>query len=143
MPQFELNTPWRKHAYDDLDELARGYVEAMFFTNGDTADERENLLNELGVQKLTRASVKRIKRDCNKFTGIIMPDGCFVRQWLDRFPKYSDEQAGRDLWFTRQGHGVGFWERQELGEAGDALSDAARTLGEHYVYVNRGWIHAE
>lgn len=160
-----------KSAYDSLDEFARGYVEAMFFTNGDTGDDNENRLNDMGVERLTRASVAAIKRDCAAFLGTVMPDGCFVRQWLDRLPDYSDEQAGHDFWFTRQGHGVGFWDRRELrsdaghyfaerqapaqwndgtrrqfmavrGKSyGEHLSDAARAMGECYVEIWRGWIH--
>lgn len=169
MPEFILNKP-RKSPYDSLNEFAQGYVEAMFFTNGDCGDDREDLLNELGVTRLTKASIAKIKNDCNAFLSHIMPDGCFVRQWLDRVDGYSDEQAGRDFWFTRQGHGVGFWDRKELesdaqelwrelgcprvGEKGwneyasarenspgNALTAACKAFGESYVEVWRGWIH--
>jgi hypothetical protein len=37
---------------------------------------------------------------------------------------YDLEQAGRDFWFSRNGHGVGFFDRG-LGEAGDALQAVA------------------
>lgn len=171
MPQFQLNKPSRnRKAYDNLSEFAKGYIEAMFFTNCDSGDDNEHLANELGVERLTNASIVAIKRDCDKFLNMIMPDGCFVRQWLDRVDDYSDEQVGHDLWFTRQGHGVGFWSRKELesearnlwlelgsprvGEPGwneyasaretspgNALSEVARKMGETYVEIYRGWIH--
>jgi hypothetical protein len=134
MPEFLLDTAHRG-------SHPRGYVEAMFFTNGDTGDEREFYLNELGTERLTRAAVKDIKKDCDAFLGHIMPDGCFVRQWLDRFEDYDDAQAGRDFWFTRQGHGAGFWDRDQLKESGEALSVAARAFGEAYVETWRGWIY--
>ena len=135
MPQFILNTPptradygravaygyakpqnpRRVHPYNDLSDFAKGYVEAMFFTNGDTGDERENLLNDWGVERLTRASVANIARDCAAFLSHIMPDGCFVQQWFERVSdKYTLDRAGNDFWFTRQGHGVGYWDREEL-----------------------------
>ena len=143
MPKFELNRPARRvHPFYALDDFAKGYVEAMFFTNGDTGDEREDLLNDLGAERLTRAAVARIAADCRKFLGHIMPDGCFVQQWIDRAEGYNIEQAGRDFWLTRQGHGVGFWCRKELnGELGAGLTDAAAAQGEVYPSVNRGWIH--
>lgn len=148
MPQFELNTPTRRtspakpHAFYGLSDFAKGYVEAMFFTNGDTGDEREALLNELGVERLTRASVAAIARDCDAFTGKFGPDGCFIQQWLDRSPDYTDAQAGRDFWFTRQGHGVGFQDREELTpEQAETLRGAAHAMGETYVECYRGWIH--
>jgi hypothetical protein len=143
MAQFELNTYARKtHPFYDLNDFAKGYVEAMFFTNGDTGDDRENLLNDLGVDRLTRASVAAIKRDCDAFLSKIGPDGCFMRQWLDR-AEYSDERAGNDFWFTRQGHGVGFWCRDDelTQEQQDAFCTAAKSFGETHVEVWRGWIH--
>lgn len=142
MPEFILSRPARKHPYYALDDFAKGYVEAMFFTNGDTGDEREYLLNELGVERLTRAAVKRIAADCRAFLSHIMPDGCFVQQWINRAENYDMEQAGRDFWFTRQGHGVGFWDREELrGELGAGLTAAAEAQGEVYPHVQRGWIY--
>lgn len=116
MPQFCINLPDKdSHPYWQLDEFARGYVESMFFTNCDTGDEREDLANELGVGRLTRESVANIRADCSAFLGHTMPDGCCVRQWLDRAPEYDDGQAGIDFWLTRQGHGVSFEDRPELG----------------------------
>jgi len=38
---------------------------------------------------------------------------------------YDAEAAGRDYWYTRNGHGVGFWDRG-LDDVGEELSDAAR-----------------
>ena len=180
MPQFRLNrSPYVKgdepgvrtpHPFYALDDFAKGYVEAMFFTNGDTGDEKEDKLNELGVERLTKASVAAIKSYCGDFLGQIMPDGCFARQWINRAESYDDEQAGRDLWFTAQGHGVGFWDRKELeldlfepsaeqraatqtggwradgegpckGTIGEGLTEAAKKAGERYVEHWRGWIH--
>ena len=90
MPQFILNTPpsaadaqravaygYLKpakrravHPFNDLDEFAQGYVEAMFFTNGDIWDEtRPDRLNEMGVSRLTRDAVETIKGNCIRFQG--------------------------------------------------------------------------
>ncbi len=49
---------------------------------------------------------------------------------------YDDAAAGRDYWYTRNGHGVGFWDRG-LGEVGDKLADAAR-----YSEVDVYWTDA-
>ena len=42
---------------------------------------------------------------------------------------------GHDLWLTRNGHGVGFWDRGMLKTLGEALTDVAQDLGEVYIYV--------
>lgn len=47
-------------------------------------------------------------------------------------------QAGHDLWFTRNGHGVGFWEPEwqaEVDPNGD-LDKAARAMGGYDLYVS-------
>lgn len=158
MPEFILNAPQRFHAcpgersgppahpYYALDEFAKGYVEAMFFTNGDTGDsERENYLNELGTDRLTRAAVASIAAYCAEFQNNA---AALLKQayTLD----YTPEQAGRDLWFTAQGHGVGFWDRDVLDVPADAVPDAgldralsvvAKHSGETTVETWRGWIH--
>jgi len=141
MPQFIINNTKPRH-YGPNHDFVAGYIEAMYFTNGDTGSDNDDLLNELGTSRLTREALADIKADCDRFIGTIMPDGCFARQWLDRVEDYDDEQAGRDLWFTRQGHGVGYWEREQLkGYIGEGLTDAAKRLGEANVEVWRGWIY--
>ena len=110
MPEFSLNKPRKSHPFYTLDSFARGYVEAMFFTNGDIGDEkREDRLNEMGVERLTRKSVEAIARDCTAFQANAGP---LLAQAYAR--DYDESQAGRDFWFTRQGHGVGYWDRKEL-----------------------------
>jgi hypothetical protein len=50
---------------------------------------------------------------------------------------YDWEMLGHDLWLTRNGHGAGFWDRNELKKdgLGDKLSDIARKMGEKDPYV--------
>ena len=50
---------------------------------------------------------------------------------------YTETQAGRDFWFTRCGHGVGYWDRKELelNNIGERLSAFARSCGESYAYL--------
>ena len=47
------------------------------------------------------------------------------------------EQAAHDIWLTRNGHGVGFWDRPEIygEEAAKILTRCAQCLGETSVYV--------
>jgi hypothetical protein len=141
MPNFQLSKPfYNSHAYYSLDDFAKGYVEAAFFTNGDTCDENENLLNDLGVERLTKKAVAKIANDCAQFQkeAADLLNQAYLRD-------YDDSQAGRDFWFNRQGHGVGFWDRKELeeNELGEKLSEASKKFGEAYFYVERGWIHCD
>lgn len=143
MPEFIINDCAAPRAYYALSDFAKGYVEAMFFTNGDCGDDDEFILNRLGVERLTRQAIVDIAADCDKFLGTILSDGCFVQQWIMRACEehsYTEDRAGNDFWYTRQGHGVGYWDR-DLGEIGDTLADAARQFGEATVEQYRGWIY--
>lgn len=166
MPQFILNTPptradvtravaygyakpvkGRKvHGYNDLDEFAQGYVEAMFFTNGDTGDDREDRLNEMGVARLTRESIASIAADCEAFqtanaaaieaAKALEPGGegfTYGRDELD------DSRLGNLFWFARQGHGVSFEDNGDAQCLSD-LQEAAQATGESYVEAWGGWI---
>jgi hypothetical protein len=42
---------------------------------------------------------------------------------------YDEAAAGRDFWFTRNGHGVGYWDRDLPGELGDKLTEVAEKFG--------------
>jgi len=49
---------------------------------------------------------------------------------------------GHDIWLTRQGHGVGFWDRKELpATLRDACTQACRKMGECYPEFYRGWLY--
>lgn len=152
MPQFNLNKPTRAaHPFYALSDFAKSYVEAMFFTNGDCGDERENLLNDRGVEGLTTKSVEVIGATCHKF----MTDNAkLINDCLDidesdllysRGNPISEERLANCLWFSRQGHGVSATDWAGPGSAGydllEAFDNVARDMGESNVEVYRGWIH--
>jgi hypothetical protein len=131
MPQFILNEKADTSSIA-LDDFTHGYIEAMFFTNGDTGDDNESLLNDLGIAAITLESMESIKHDCRRFMSEAATQ---LEEAINT--GYTLESAGRDFWFTRQRHGVGFWDRDELREndLGEKLSDIARKFGEVCVCV--------
>lgn len=50
------------------------------------------------------------------------------------FENMEDSQIGHDFTLTRNGHGVGFWDRG-LGEVGDKLTALCKPFGEVSAYV--------
>ncbi len=50
------------------------------------------------------------------------------------FEPQSENRLGFDLFLTRNGHGAGFWDRG-LGIIGKRFTEAAKDLGEIYLYV--------
>lgn len=50
---------------------------------------------------------------------------------------FPDDRWPHDFWLTRNGHGVGFWDREEVygKEAAHLLSEVSRRFGEKDAYV--------
>jgi len=150
MPKFVLNRGNPPLTFDSLSPFARGYVEALFFTEScsdfdssewDTPEAQEDIAegrvggcfpNDATVNDLSPAALASIVEDCAEFESKAAEN---LRQAYAR--DYEPEQAGRDFWFTRNGHGVGFWDRDELDAdgLGERLSKIAKRLGE----VNPFW----
>lgn len=156
MPEFIMEG--RKQAARELDAFTYGFIEAMFFTNSSPAwtladiesdpegwkEAREEgtidgeLPGDLGYTDIHPESLAAIKADCEDFQTQcrVVLDAAYSR------PGYDAAQAGRDLWFTSQGHGVGYWDRAPLdytpeGAArslGEYLTDKAREFGESHVW---------
>jgi hypothetical protein len=71
---------------------------------------------------------KQAREDVGGFVALLEREGV---QWSDAM---SPESFGHDFWLTRNGHGVGFWDRG-LGELGDTLTTWASSYGTVYLYV--------
>lgn len=159
MPQFKMDTfgeitpPGAPPVtYQALSAFVQGYIEAMFFTDSSPAftmskieanpadwqeAEREGTSDgqfpgDACFDDLDGESLARIIAECAAFEA---EAAHLLAAAYDR-PGYEEVQAGRDFWFTRNGHGVGFWDRKELDAdgLGDRLSDVAR-----YSEVNTFW----
>lgn len=131
MPQFILGhgSPATAHAFVQLSPLAQGYIEAMFFTSTGTGDDGD--LECATVEELSPVTMARILEDCGAFAQTYHAD--LTEAYEHPRIEYDAEQAGRDLWFTRNGHGAGFWDR-DLGATGERLSNHARGLGSVDLY---------
>lgn len=156
-PGFETAYKWRL-----LDAFTQGYIEALFFTESEPQTTREDAFTargtirktwrravEEGQQKdipedfgfadLAPDSLAKIIEDCRAFQEANRADleeACGMPSGRRGEP-YDMTRAGHDFWFTRNGHGVGFWDR-DLGDVGEKLSAACgwrTTFGEVSVYL--------
>lgn len=97
-------------------DFRAAYVEAIRFTEAE----------EIGDAELSREALARITADCETF-------------WNDNCALIEDNpiQAGHDFWLTRNGHGAGFWDREEIWgkENAQSLTDAAHAAKECEVYT--------
>lgn len=117
---------------EDLTPFQRGFFEAMFFTNFG-ADDGD--LCEKGFSDLSPPMLFACLEDCDTFYRNNLPH---IMRAMDvkvgHPPVYDEEMAGRDFWFTRNHHGVGFWDRG-LGELGNTLTKAAHGYRELAPYL--------
>lgn len=143
MPEFVLDygTTEGETWYKSLDSFTRGYVEAMFFTCTGTGDDEESGLETASVDDLAPQAREDIAKECADWqeANAALLDLAYARQ------EYDPEQAGRDYWYTRNGHGVGFWDRTVLDAdgLGDKLSAAARYSDRYLTRGDDGLIYYE
>ncbi len=117
--------------FSELDSFAKAYVEAIFFTEGGPDHEE---WSEKDFGDLAPETIRRIIADCKKFED---ENGEAIAVGADRGSgEYSAwQQAGHDFWFTRNGHGVGFWDGDWPEPQASQLDKAAKSFGSADMYV--------
>jgi hypothetical protein len=115
--------------------MADAYIEAFFFADCGEDGQPDT---DAELAPITRL---QIERDCARFIALC--------EWRnpDLLLGLSDEKLGHDFYYTRNGHGVGFWEGEIRGyteEQAKALSDLSRIFGNaDYYQGDDGLIYAE
>lgn len=108
------------------DPFLRGYLDAALFTTDAEipggCDYVECGRSDEMFPSLPEYFLSKAKEDCARFeadnAALLEKAGDFWRN-------------GADFWYTRNGHGVGFWDRGYPDEVADPLSEAARKFGYH------------
>lgn len=106
----------------DLQTMTRGYIEAALWA--DLFDSEGNTLDEYTYTDVEPKSRNTAEAICASF--LVDTVEIDTSEW-------TDEELGRDLWFTSQGHGTGFWDRGR--EAGQLLTDIARRYMARDIYA--------
>ncbi len=157
MPEFQLDTSGKVKLpltvlprlgvvvfWSDLDAFTQGYIEALFFTENDPGRTKANwtdfdeefcqggsIPSDAGFVDLAPETLEKIVADCTRFKL-----ACVHVQPLMGENGYPDErQAGRDFWFTRNSHGVGFWDGDWPEPHATDLERAANAAGAAEVYL--------
>jgi hypothetical protein len=93
----------------------RAYIEAALWSSN---TEDGTALDQIDAE-LEDTTQAAMRRDCQRFYA--------ANQHLMNDPA----QGGHDFWLTRNHHGTGFWDRDNLPEdVGEALTQAAHAFGE-------------
>lgn len=126
---------WR--SWGELDAFTQGYIEALFFTWPEDEGDFIGGITSPAFGDLAPEALASIIADCREFQ-----DGDAFKAFADwragcDGDEATDDQAGRDFWFTRCGHGVGFWDRPVTfyGACMDALDKAAQEAGNVDAYL--------
>jgi hypothetical protein len=137
VPQFQLigrNDP----RIQKLDAFTIAYIEAIFFT---ACEENVGHPDTVAVQQLADSTLARIVFDCAQFqrrakTGGYM-GGPLILDDLRVAPSpdcSAETHAGHDFWFTRNGHGTGFWDGDWEELAGEELTKIAKQFSNLDLY---------
>ena len=137
MPEFILDrgSIESTRAFNGLDEFTQGYIEAAFFTSTGPDNEHEGL-GAASFDEIESYALAKVMTDCSNFQdqNARLLDQAYGKQGKYEREAYDARRAGMDYWYTRNGHGTGFWDRG-LGELGDQLANAARY---HEINMARG-----
>lgn len=137
MPEYHLDTDGEVAApasaklwphplrWNQLSEFAQGYIQAMFWTSeargvsteewqADEDHDEGSIPGDVGFADLAPNALAAILTDCADFE---RDNAAMLADALER--GYGAERAGHDFWLTRNHHGAGFWDREELEPEGE------------------------
>jgi hypothetical protein len=125
----------RLHA-KNLDAFTQGYVEAALFSSTDnlTPSGGAPLDKKYTIYDICGQTLMKMSMDCEDFQ----------KKYRELYEQgdWSDIEAGRDFWFTRNSHGTGFWDRgyknPKKEKIGKQLTHAAKSYGEYNLYLGDG-----
>ncbi len=126
-----------------MDQFTRAYLECALFAETDNSDDSggEPLDRNFDVEDFAPESIERAMQECAKFQEDNLEYILKTPDWKGSDSYRCDgykglECAAHDFWFTRNGHGVGFWDREYYTqEEKDKLTKACKEFGECWVYV--------
>jgi len=105
----------------NLEIFTNATIEALYFTDTGDIDQPDS---DMELDNETRLD---LEADCRSFWSSY---GCFIINEDGQ----TIEKAGHDFWFTRNGHGVGFWEGH-WPVYGDILDKGSKNYGEFQTYL--------
>lgn len=106
-----------------LDLFVKAYKRCALWT--ETNDDCVPL-EDLDIA-LSENTIKKMTADCEDFV---------ISHWKT-LKQLDPEKSGHNFWWTRNEHGTGFWDREELGKIGEELTEACAPYGEQVLYCTK------
>lgn len=117
-----------------MDAFTQGYIACALWSSHDesTPEGGEPLDANYSVSDIAPEAMEALTACCDEFQELHA--ALLARAYA--CPGYEPSRAGHDFWLTRNGHGAGFWDRDELkGGLGDELTNAAKQYPTCDLYV--------
>lgn len=128
-----------REALDSLDDFTLAYIRAALWSSHDesTPDGGEPMDENYEASDLAPGALRKIILECARFQTTHAADLALAYAQYPVTEEYSGPMcAGHDFWLTRNGHGCGFWDRDELdADLAIRLTDAAKACGTSDLYV--------
>jgi len=122
MSEFQMPVG-NSEKWSDLPWIVKGYIQAAFFTE---CNEDHPELADATFSDISEESLATILVDCALFQNKSVD---YLEKACELAGK-SEESLGMDFWYTRNGHGVGFWEKGRWPKYGARLDRLAKEFGE-------------
>jgi hypothetical protein len=115
---------------EGLDKFTEGYITAALWSSTD--DKGEPFDSNYSINDFAPETLQKMRENSYKFQ-----NDDLNHEALDKYTDvYSSDYAGHDFWLTQNGHGAGFWDRENLPDGiGKKLTEAAKKYPEMNLYV--------
>ena len=126
---------------DNLDNFTRAYIRAALWSTTEYDSENSDLPHYLDEKfdetNIAAESLLEIIADCAKFQeeNHLILKKAYSLYTLHPDAPTPEHCAGHDFLLTRNGNGVGFLERTELGALGDLLTEKCKVFEQMDFYV--------
>lgn len=117
---------------EKISDFTRGYIKCALFDADETPGPGEWSKFDEFFSDLSLDALQQLAIDATAFVG---QNGEDIDEAVDngRINGYTEVRAGVDFWWTRNGAGVSFQDR-DLGDVGDKLTKAAQACSECRLY---------
>ena len=108
----------------NIKKIVDSYLECALFTE----DVKNKTIHDFSKKARDRANTEIV---------------WFVSTAGNALDNIEDNLIGQDLWYSRNGHGSGFWDNDYDDDVVKILMDLSGELGEIYLYKHKGKIYFE
>lgn len=132
---FESSRAMSKIHSGKLDDFTKSYIVTALFSSTDNLEPSGGspLDQKYSIENIDGETISVMKKQCKEFQKL-------YKYLYEEF--WTDAEAGADFWYTRNGHGTGFWDKAskgtEQGNIGELLTKVCKRYGEFNLYLGDG-----